>query len=575
MTPLDGAGLLVMAATWGACAILLGRSGVRYPAWLLGAGVVTVGAGLLLERTGTTPIAVWLLVALLLAPLAVLLYPRPRADSRAVDAGAAGLLVLAWLAALLIPGEAGIVPAAITVLGVVVVHLWWRFERLSAAERGPLLWLVPGLSVPALVTFGMAFVLADNPVSGALTLASYGILPVSMVVGVRRPDIMDARGIIVASSVLCVASTACVALYITVASLLTVTTGTAPEVGLQGIIACGCALAFPPLRRLLHATVDELLFGRRPDPLSAAVKVADTSLTDPEDLVNQIRHALVLPYVAVQVGDDDVVSSGVPTPHIRRFALDHLTGTLVVGLRPGDLHLSRAETEVLTLVARLVGQTGRAEALATALARSRTAIRSAIEEERRRLRRELHDGLGPTLTGIAFTADAVANLTADRSSEVADLLGAIRDEASQAIEDIRRIAHDIRPPALDQLGLHGAITQHVHVLRRADLDIVLDVQPDTDQLPAATEVAAYRIITEALTNAARHASPSTITILVTRLDDELRITVTNDDPDRDDRGWDPGVGLTSMRERAEELGGRLTAGPTPHGGRVEARLPIA
>ena len=573
MNPVHQVGLVVMAAVWLGCAVLLARSGVRRAAALLAAAAVTIGVGVALEGVDGVALAAQLTAGLVLGPLAVLAYPRPGTLSRHVDRVAAALLVLAGVVAAVVPEHAGIAPAAVGVIGLVVVHLWWRFERLTPAERRPLVWLVIGLGVPAVVLFATSIVVPGTTTTQALTLVAIGIPAVCMVVGVRRPDVVDARGVVVEATVVGVTWTACLALYVTAVSTLSLTTGTDPGVGVQGIVACCCAVAFHPLRRLLHSTVDELLFGRRPDPLAAAARVAGGPLTDPGDVLARIREALVLPYAAIHAAGAEVACSGEPTPHVRRLPLDHAEDDLVVGLRPGDLQLSRADAEVLALVARLLGQTRRAEALAAELSQSRAAIRGAVEEERRRLRRELHDGLGPTLAGIAFTVDAVTNL-ADGSDQVAELLRVLRREASRAIDDIRRIVYDIRPPTLDQLGLRGAIAQQAHVLRRADLEIVLHVGPGADELPAAAEVAAYRIATEALTNAARHTSSRMVTVTVTKDGDELRVAVTDDDAGSADAAWVPGIGLTSMQERAEELGGRLLAGPTPTGGRVVALLPL-
>ncbi|GAA1626733.1 sensor histidine kinase [Georgenia ruanii] len=574
MNPVHHVGLVVMAAVWLGCAVLLARSGVRRGAVLLAAAAVTIGVGVALEGVDGVALAAQLTAGLVLGPLAVLAYPRPGTLSRHVDRAAGALLVLAAGVAAAVPEHAGIVPAAAGVIGLVIVHLWWRFERLTPDGRRPLVWLVIGLGVPAVVAFATSIVVEGTPTTQALTLVALGVPAVCMVVGVRRPDVVDARGIVVEATVVGVTWTACLALYVTVASTLALTTGTDPAVGVQAIVACCCAVAYRPLRRLLHSTVDELLFGRRPDPLAAAARVAGGPLTDPGDVLARIREALVLPYAAIHAAGADVACSGDPTPHVRRFPLDHAEDDLVVGLRPGDLQLSRADAEVLALVARLLGQTRRAEALAAELSQSRAAIRGAVEEERRRLRRELHDGLGPTLAGIAFTVDAVTNLAAGGSEQVAELLRLLRREASRAIDDIRRIVYDIRPPTLDQLGLRGAIAQQAHVLRRADLEIVLQVGPDADELPAAAEVAAYRIVTEALTNAARHTASRTVTVTVTREGDDLQVAVTDDDAGSVDREWVPGIGLTSMQERAEELGGRLLAGPTPSGGRVVALLPL-
>jgi signal transduction histidine kinase len=188
----------------------------------------------------------------------------------------------------------------------------------------------------------------------------------------------------------------------------------------------------------------------------------------------------------------------------------------------------------------------------------------------------LHDGLGPTLTGAVLTADAAANLLTRDPSRAAELIDSMRADVRTAIADVRRLVDDLRPPALDELGLVGALQQRVDTMSwRSDgaaVDVRLEVPSQVPPLPAAIEVAAYRIATEALTNVVRHSSASRA-VLHLRCGDYLDIEVL-DDGSADDV-WHPGVGLNAMRERAAELGGHFEAGPSDAGGRVFASLPLA
>jgi signal transduction histidine kinase len=211
---------------------------------------------------------------------------------------------------------------------------------------------------------------------------------------------------------------------------------------------------------------------------------------------------------------------------------------------------------------------------------SRRAIVTAREEERRRLRRELHDGLGPTLNRIAIQADAVVNLAERDPGQVRDLGEDMRASVTAAIQDVRELIYQLRPVALDELGLVDALHRHAQRLdRRVDgvaLTIAVTAPAHLPELPAAVELAAYRIATEALTNVVRHSRASHAAVGVD-LDGGamLRITV-QDDGCPDENGpphWRPGVGLQSMRERAVELGGTFVAEPTLAGGLVRAQLP--
>ena len=199
---------------------------------------------------------------------------------------------------------------------------------------------------------------------------------------------------------------------------------------------------------------------------------------------------------------------------------------------------------------------------------------TALEEERRRLRRDLHDGLGPRLSGIAFTSDAARNSLRSDPDSTDALLVTLRAETVSAIDEIRRLVYAMRPPALDELGLVPALRQQAVALRTAGGD-PLRVTITAGELPAtvtaAMEVAAYRIVMEALTNVARHSGCDTAAV---GLRADSGALVIDDDVGTTNGAWSTGVGITSMRERAAQLGGTLAAGPTADGGRVRADLPL-
>ena len=343
--------------------------------------------------------------------------------------------------------------------------------------------------------------------------------------------------------------------------------------GALALLAALAATTYQPTRVVLRGVVDQLLFGERPDPLGAASQVAGTIGDDPPLALRAIREALVMPYAALMVDGEPLAVSGAETTHTRTLDLDG-AGELVVGLRPGDLSFSPGDEQVLRLTVPLLAQTLRARALAEDLIESRGQTIAAVEEERRRLRRELHDGLGPRLSGVAFTSDAARNLIRTDPAAAEEMVAQLRADTVTAIEEIRRMVYAMRPPALDELGLVPALRQQAVGLRnRAGDPVAVDVTaPDEfPDLPAAVEVAAYRIVTEALTNVARHSTSPSASVRLDPAADGLHLEVT----DRGRSGaWRPGVGLASMRERATELGGTLEAGPGPAGGRVAALLPL-
>jgi signal transduction histidine kinase len=214
------------------------------------------------------------------------------------------------------------------------------------------------------------------------------------------------------------------------------------------------------------------------------------------------------------------------------------------------------------------------------LQRSRGRLVTTREEERRRLRRDLHDGLGPALAGVAMQLDAATGLIDADPERAKKLIAELRSETSEAIADIRRLVHDLRPPQLDDLGLVGAIEERAARLAAegdgasADgLKVTVEAPPELPALPAAVEVAAYRIAQEALANVVRHSGARACTIRLA-LNGWLELQVRDDGSGMSEH-HDPGVGLSSMRERAAELGGVCTVEPGEGGGTVVyALLPL-
>ncbi|WP_460367187.1 sensor histidine kinase [Actinocorallia lasiicapitis] len=214
----------------------------------------------------------------------------------------------------------------------------------------------------------------------------------------------------------------------------------------------------------------------------------------------------------------------------------------------------------------------RDELRAGELQRSRERIVAAAEEDKRRLRHDLHDGLGPTLASLAMALDTARLTMGTAPEQIGPLLADLRKRLADAIGDIRELVADLRPPALDDLGLAAA----VHGLAEGVVGIKVEVKigGELAELPAAVEVAAYRIVQEALANVRRHSLAPTALVRLNRGTDALHLVVADPGaglrPERPD-----GAGLAAMRERAAEVGGVCTIGPRPGGGTaVIARLPL-
>ena len=233
-------------------------------------------------------------------------------------------------------------------------------------------------------------------------------------------------------------------------------------------------------------------------------------------------------------------------------------GRLRVSDRGPDDPLDGADLSLLAALTVEIGPAVQAVRLHQDLLRSRAEVVALREDERRRLRRDLHDGLGPALAAIGLKAGLARREVADSSAAYA-LLGEIDTEVKAGLGGIRRLVEGPRPPALDELGLIGALRSRAPPLA-GELESSSTGGPG--RAPAAVDKAAYRIAVEAMTNAARHSSGSHCSVHVGTIRGQLVVEVSDDGTGLDP-GRRPGVGLRSMRERAGELGGTLSTGPGP------------
>jgi signal transduction histidine kinase len=348
------------------------------------------------------------------------------------------------------------------------------------------------------------------------------------------------------------------------------------------LVAAGVVVAIvQPIRTWLQQRVNRFLYGFREEPYAALSRLGRRlqETPTPDDalpaIVEAVAQALRSPGVSIELERDGeyaptasvgAVAGGDPVI----FPLVHQgenVGRLVLNPRaPGE----RFDERDMRLLADLAGQASavvHAVRLSAELRRSRELTVAAREEERRRLRRDLHDGLGPALAAVVLELDAARAAVAIDPAAADALLLRLRGQAQEAIAEIRRLVDGLRPPALDELGLAGSIRQHADAL-----GAVVDAPESLPPLPAAVEVAAYRIALEGMTNAARHA-PGCGCVVRLRVDDGLEVEVSDDGTGLE-RDASPGVGLASMRDRAAELGGTLDIESTGLGTRMLARLPL-
>jgi signal transduction histidine kinase len=490
-------------------------------------------------------------------------------------------LALSWL-----PAGGAVEMASQAVLGATFLAMFVgqvvRFRRGDEQVRRQLLWLLfaTALAVVLVVLSRLPGRIEERGFPVVL-LTAVALVPASMVIAVVRHRLLDIRLLWLRALTYAVLTAVVVAAYLGVVTLADRVLAES-LLGTSVLATLVVAIAFNPLRVRLQRGVEHLLYGRRSDPVRAATSVTAelaVGAVGPADVLPALCQALRLPWARLVDGDRVLGEHGTRPDLVETVPLRHAgesVGLLEVGVRSGQRGLDAADRAVLDMLAVPIAVAVRASALSAEVQASRLAIVAGREEERRRLRGDLHDGLGPTLTGIAFQADAVVNLAATDPDEVRRLGTDIRDTVRDAIADVRRLINELRPAALDEVGLVEAVRRHAHRFDRNSVDGPMVVRVVADDalpvLPAAVEVAAYRIVTEALTNTVRHSTASEVEVAITAADGTLRLTV------RDDGGpgrpWVAGVGLHSLRDRAAELGGRFEATPTPSGGLVTADLPV-
>lgn len=572
-----GVAAVVPALSLGASGVALVGTRSKPAGALMAVSAIGVISSALVRAGGGHSVAQVLLVGSMLLPAAaaVLAYPRLNFRSAvdfclwitAVGAGTIGTFFALDL------GISGTL-ASITAIAL-IGHGWWVLETGADEDREAMLWLTLA-AVSIGVVFGLLALEFRGPgaVAGAFVLAAVGP---AMVVGVRRPGLADVRALVVKTVVFAIVALLYISMFIAMLAVFELAGNDDPSSGLVAFLGVLLAAGVHPLRVVLRGLIDELLFGDRPDPLVAATRVADQIGDDPLLALRAIREALLLPYASIWANGEELATSGTSVTDTRRFPLslgsDDM-GELVVGLRPGDLTLSTGDEQVLRIVAPLLAQTLRARLLTNDLIASRAAAITAIEEERRRLRRDLHDGLGPTFSGIAFTADAARNTIASDPATADALLLRLRADAVAAVSEIRRLVYDMRPPALDELGLVPALRQQVASLQTAQgqpMHVQVEAH-DLPALPAAVETAAFRIATEAAMNSARHSGTDQAWVQIQHRDGYLEVTVRDSGSTVD--SWMPGVGLSSMRERAAEVGGKIHVTTNQEGSLIRALLPL-
>ena len=492
-----------------------------------------------------------------------------------------------------------------------------RYRHVSGpAERQQTKWVVYGLalwmlglllsSIPYIYLGGLPPDAPDPwwaPASTLVWFLTLNIVPVSLAIAVTRHRLWDIDLVINRTLVYGALTASVLGIYALVVGAMGAFFH-AQGNWLIAFLATGLvALLFQPLREWLQRGANRLLYGRRDEPFEVLARlgqrVEDTFAPERvlPTMVETIAETLKLPYVAIAVQQGKELqiteSYGMPATMPQSYPLAYQgepIGQLLVGRRAPDEAFTPGEERLLENIARQAGTAVHALQLTADLQRARQQIVTSREEERRRLRHDLHDGLGPTLAAQILKIGSARALLAERPVMADKLLAEMETDIEGTLAEVRRIVYDLRPAELDQRGLAGALHAYAEAVERGELGdthpnltVRVKIPEALPPLPAAVEVAAYHIAREALTNVVRHAQAQHCTLRLAVEGDEdgrLHLSIQDDGlglpgGERREVGVPTGVGLTSMRERAAELGGTCAIQSEPGvGTRITAVLPL-
>jgi signal transduction histidine kinase len=517
-------------------------------------------------------------------------------------------LVAQWLSPSLYPWRMA-QPAGILVLfswlAAGVVAQVYRYARHSSRpERQQTKWVVLGSAAGVLGLLLLGATLVWPPPEGTATVMVdlllfpaaqllRVLLPVTIFIAILRYRLWDIDLILNRTLVYGGLTASVIAIYVLSVGVI----GALIQSGLAGlgsVLATGLvALLVQPLRDRLQRGVNRLMYGERDDPVTVLSRLGQKleAVMSPEALLpalaETVAQALKLPYVAIELGTGDTAAETVTYPADHQTPRDLVDLSLVhQGETVGRLRLaprapgepfSPLDRHLVDNIARQAGLAVHAVGLTRELQRARQRSVAALEEERRRLRRDLHDGLGPALASQGLKLAAIKQHLVGEAPVALALIDNVLAQNHETVADVRRLIYGLRPPALDERGLAEAIRDQLGHGGTDHLQITVnDLPANTPPLPAAVEVAAYRIALEALTNVQRHARARQAAVRFALGDEPaaLQVEIEDDGAGLSD-GLRAGVGLRSMRERAEELGGRLSVAAGARGGTcVRATLPL-
>ena len=488
--------------------------------------------------------------------------------------GVAQGLTFASIAMLLPAGAAGI------------ASLLVRLVRTRGLARRQVVVFLTAAGVLVAVTLAQGWL--PSPVDILAQAVAAALVPVAIGVAITRHGLYE-LDVAVRRSLVAVSLGTCLAgAYLTLFALLQALSR--DESALSAAVAAGFTGAvMQPLAKRLTAGVDRMFYGDRADPFAVTSALAarltgaglDVALV-PQVVCDTVVETLRLPgarvWLAGDSSDRPVATAGLPSDEPpSAFELRHrgeVVAELDVWPRAGEQGLHPRDEVVLRGLADQVAPAVAAVQLHRQLQRSREALVAAREDERLQLRRDLHDGLGATLAGLRLQIETAQDLS--DQPHVDRLLGSAGEGVAQAVAEVRAITDGLRPAALDELGLARALSALADRVRTPGLEVEVDIAEHVAAAPAV-EVALHRIAAEALTNAVRHSGARRLSLRV-RDGRHLELEVSDDGGGLGAAASTTagsGLGLSSMRQRAEEVGGTLEVLTSESGTTVHALLPHA
>ena len=603
--------LLAFAAVCvGIAALIVWRRPRETVAWFVALFLISLGTvnapnmeALVWQRPALEPAAT-AAFQLFLACLVLFLFTFPDGRFRPRWSGAVVAVAVVGLAAarrsVAEPVTDALFLALIFGLGAGVAAQIYRYRRVSTPEeRQQTRWVTIAMSVavasqlafpllealPAVTRPGVWAAVHDMASVAGIS-AGFLLIPFALAVALLRRRLWGLDVVVNRALVYAAATASLLLVYLVVATTLGRWLGGRGNAGGSLLAAALVALAFAPLRDRIQRGVNRVMYGQRDEPyrvlsdLGQRLEATIAPRAVLQTIVDTVAAALKSPYVAIAVqrGElhDVAAATGAAVPQTLQLPLVHRrqpVGHLRVAPRSPAETFNPADRALLDDLARQAAAAVHAVELTEQLVSSREHLVTAREEERRRLRRDLHDGLGPALASMTLQAETACELVAEQPDVATNILSDLVSQLQASTADIRRLVYDLRPPALDDLGVAEALRTFLTRAGTGGIELRLEVPEPLPPLSAAAEVVIYRIVQEAVTNVLRHARATACAVTVKAEDGGVVVEVV-DDGIGITTDITEGVGLRSMRERAGELGGSCSVTGSPDSGtRVRVTLP--